>query len=168
MRQVAEAAGMSTGTINYHFKNKRGLIMAAMDHVYSVPQDWSPYADLPPLEQLRVRAGIFILRSEARQRWGRFWLEYAAQAGRDTELLESHKARHQRRREVFAQTIALGQKAGEVRRDIDPFGAAEALLALIDGVTTQQIAFGLSPERAEEILSGFIRHLGAHSAYPFD
>ena len=50
MRQVADAAGMSTGTINYHFKNKRGLIMAAMDYVYSAPQDWTPYADLPALD----------------------------------------------------------------------------------------------------------------------
>jgi AcrR family transcriptional regulator len=168
MRQVADAVGMSTGTINYHFKNKRGLIMAAMDHVYSAPQDWSRYENLGQLEQLRIRAGIFVLRSESRQRWGRFWIEYAAHAGRDGELLESHKERHQRRRDVFAQTIADGQKTGEVRRDIDPVGAAETLLAVIDGVTTQQIAFGLSPERAEAILSGFISHLGAHSAYPFD
>jgi AcrR family transcriptional regulator len=156
MRSVADAVGMSTGTINYHFKNKRGLIMAAMDHVYAAPRDWAPYADLPPLEQLRTRAGIFILRTESRQKWGRFWIEYAAHAGRDADLLDSHVERHANRRQLFAETIALGQEHGDIRRDIEAVASADMLLAVIDGITTQQIAFGLSPLRAEQILTSFL------------
>ena len=30
MRQIGEAAGISTGTINYHFKNKYNLLIAAL------------------------------------------------------------------------------------------------------------------------------------------
>jgi len=156
MRQVAEACGMSTGTINYHFRNKRGLIMATMDFVYSVPQDWQRFAGLPALEQLRTRAAIAIIKTEGRRQWGRFWLEYAAHAGRDPVLLESHVEHYKTRRRVFLDTIEAGQRKGEVRLDIDPQAATDGLLALIDGVLTQQIAFGLSGDDAERIIFSFI------------
>lgn len=163
MRQVADASGMSTGTINYYFRNKRGLIMAAIDYVYSVPPDWGGFEGVGAIEQLRTRASIALVSNENVRQWGRFWLEYAAYAGRDAELLASHERRYEMRHRVFLETIAGGQGAGQVRAGIDPVEATETLLALIDGVITQQIAFGLSAQRAAQIMFSYIDTLAAGS-----
>ena len=45
MRQIADRANVSTGTINYHFGNKHKLIMAALQTACLHPQDSS--ADSP-------------------------------------------------------------------------------------------------------------------------
>ena len=42
MRQVAHATGLSTGTINYHFGNKRGLVLAALASAGEAPEGSVP------------------------------------------------------------------------------------------------------------------------------
>jgi len=39
MRQVADVTGKSTGTINYHFKNKQGLLLAVLDRELAALSD---------------------------------------------------------------------------------------------------------------------------------
>jgi AcrR family transcriptional regulator len=40
MRQVAEAARVSLGTITYHSRSKQNLISAALASGYDLPADW--------------------------------------------------------------------------------------------------------------------------------
>src|SRR5688572_3242174 len=69
MRDISEAGGLSTGTINYRFTNKRNLNIAAMDAVYSLPLDWEADAHLPALAQLRRMEQTFVLDNETLRRW---------------------------------------------------------------------------------------------------
>ncbi len=167
MRQVADAVGMSTGTINYHFKNKRGLIVAAMDYVYTFLQpalsEWEHDDSKPVLPQLRRVADTFVLRTENRKQWWRFWLEYAAHAGRDADLLESHQARYAHQRDTFVQTLKHGIRSGELRSDLEPRLVADTLLALIDGLATHQVVAGniVTATHTERLLDSYIGSLAA-------
>ena len=72
MRQVAHATGLSTGTINYHFGNKRGLVLAALASAGEAPEDAVPDgAPISPLTRLRQLLAGFVLDSPERRAWSR-------------------------------------------------------------------------------------------------
>ena len=106
MRPVAHATGLSTGTINYHFGNKRGLVLAALASAGEAPEGSVPGGS--PLARLRRLLASFVHDSQERRAWWQFWVEVAAQSARDEEL-----RRHERARQT-AQ-----------RRHVDPGGAQE-------------------------------------------
>lgn len=101
MRQIADRANVSTGTINYHFGNKHKLIMAALQAAYLTPDD-SDYALASPLDKLKAFAFGHIFQSSTDRFW-RFWVNCAAAGTRNPEL-----RKHQNRR--------FGKAAG----DMDP------------------------------------------------
>ena len=161
MRQVADAAGLSTGTINYHFQNKKTLIAAAMDYVYSLPADRDTLRNRPALEQIRNAIRIFSFSSEGHRRWWRFWLEYAARAARDQDLMDSHDERYRGQRRYFRALVDAGRADGELRSDIDVDETVDILLALIDGLATHQIinSRSVTPIRAAYLLERFLDSL---------
>src|SRR5690606_38425045 len=126
MRQVAQATGMSTGTINYHFTNKRSLILAALDSAPSAPA--LPEAG-GPLERLQGLFRSFILDEPDQRAWWRFWVEVTAQAARDPELRERQRGRMEAQRQEVEDLIALGVQRGELRPELDPVLISEPLLA---------------------------------------
>jgi AcrR family transcriptional regulator len=166
MRQVADAAGLSTGTINYYFRNKQTLIAAAMDYVYSLPADRDAHRNKPALEQIRNAISIFSFTTEGHRRWWRFWLEYAARAARDQDLMDSHDERYTRQRRYFRALIDAGREDRELRPDIDVDETVDTLLALIDGLATHQIinSRSVNPARAAHLLERFLESLTAPPA----
>ncbi len=160
MRQVAQAAGMSTGTINYHFANKRGLILAALDAAPSAPVEGEGGGGLARLHGL-FRG--FILEDDDRRAWWRFWVEVTAQAARDADLRERQRTRMEAQRREVEDLVAVGIERGELRSDLDPALIAEPLLALAYGLAVQQL---VSPDaatvrRASDALEGSIREISA-------
>jgi len=158
MRQLAEAVGLSTGTINHYFRNKRGLVIAAMDAVYALPADWDRYRDLPAPDQLRRMVDTFVLDSPRRRQWWQFWLEYMAHAGRDPELRARHEDRYTRQRRFYARIVRAGIKAGHLRAGLDPEQVADAFLGLANGLAVNQVVAGtvVTPERARALLHAYI------------
>ncbi len=160
MRQVAERAGVSTGTVNYHFRNKRGLILAAIDTAGVSPEVSDTSSALGRIEALLA---TFVLEDEDRRAWWRFWVEATAQATRDADLRARQQARLEAQRHEVEELIALGIRAGELRGDLDPALLAEPLLALAHGLVLLQLT---SPEavtvrRAADALAGSLRELAA-------
>ncbi len=160
MRQVAQAAGMSTGTINYHFANKRGLILAALDAAPSAPTEAEGAG---PLARLQGLFRGFILEDEDRRAWWRFWVEVTAQAARDADLRDRQRTRMEAQRRDVEDLVALGIQRGELRGELDPTLIAEPLLALAYGLVVQQL---VSPDaatvrRASDALEGSIREISA-------
>lgn len=160
MRQVAQAAGMSTGTINYHFSNKRGLILAALDAAPSVPAGAEGNGALSVLQGL-FRG--FILEDDERREWWRFWVEVTAQAARDADLRERQRVRMDSQRRSVEDLVALGVERGELRPELDPTLIAEPLLALAYGLVVQQLisADAATVRRASDALEGSIREISA-------
>lgn len=175
MRQVAQATGMSTGTINYHFTNKRSLILAALDAAPSslAPSSPAPSSSAPsssssdqggtPVDRLHALFRGFILEDAERRAWWRFWVEVTAQAARDPDLRERQRVRMEAQRREVEELVSSGVQRGELRPELDASLIAEPLLALAQGLAVRQL---ISPDedtirRASDALSGSLREISA-------
>lgn len=137
MRQISEASGVSTGTINYHFKNKENLIISALEEAYQLPDDWEDYRG-SPAAQLRRLAQFYAVRTRD-NRWWRFWINYLAASTRDQEMQRHQKRRFERQLDFWTRLIEEGIAAGEMRADIQPREAARDLLVDVHGLLTLQL-----------------------------
>lgn len=152
MRHLAAECGFSTGTINYHFTNKRKLSIAVLEFVYRLPADWDA--------QRARRAGIprllapFVLENELRRNWWKFWLRYGAEASIDPELRAYQVRRMASQERFYARTIREATERGEMHPIYDAEECARALLGLAHGLAVAQVVDG-SPEsvtRAKAVL----------------
>jgi TetR/AcrR family transcriptional repressor of bet genes len=164
MRQIAVAAEISTGTINYHFGSKYNLIIAALEAAYEQPEDWEAYKG-SPLAQLRRISNGYVFRS-ANDRFWRFWINYTAQGTRDDEMRRHQNDRYRRQLRFWATLLRDGVAAGELRPDIDPATTADRLLLTAHGLVIRQV---LSPtqemrEHAREVLDEFFADLAVGEA----
>lgn len=144
MRQVAAAAGLSTGTLNYHFTNKRGLILAALDYAYRLPRDWHRYEGSARARLGRIARNYTLDRPQLAS-WWRFWVEVTAHAARDVELQAHQRAQHRALVEFVAHVLSDGVASGELRADIDPATEAVRFVGLAHGLVLHQL---LDPDGA--------------------
>jgi AcrR family transcriptional regulator len=135
MRQIADRAEVSTGTINYHFGNKQKLIMAALQAAYETPSE-EPISS--PLAQLKVFAFSHIFRSSNDRFW-RFWMNYAAAGTRSTELRKHQNRRFEKQLGFWRKLIESAIKAGELPVDLQARRASEHLLIFVHGLVMRQI-----------------------------
>jgi AcrR family transcriptional regulator len=137
MRQIADAAGISTGTINYHFKNRNNLVILALEAAYELPADWRSY-DGSPLAQLQRLASGYIFRSP-RERFWLFWINYTAYSTRDEEMRRHQNDRNKQQQKFWAELLKAGIAAGEVDPAIDPEKTADELLLTAHALVIRQI-----------------------------
>ncbi|MDP3175029.1 MAG: TetR family transcriptional regulator C-terminal domain-containing protein [Phenylobacterium sp.] len=165
MRQIAEAAKISTGTINYHFENKHNLIIAALEAAYRLPHDWESYRG-SPLGQLKRLAAGHVLHKHTHERFWRFWLNYVAHSGRDEEMRRHLEQREARQQKFWTALVRDGVAAGELRVDIDPERTAERLQLIAHGLVVRQVqAPGAAARvRAREVLEEFFAEIVAPNA----
>ena len=159
MRQVAHATGLSTGTINYHFGNKRGLVLAALASAGEAPEDSAPGGS--PLSRLRRLLASFALDSQERRAWWQFWVEVAAQSARDEELRRHERARQTAQRRHVEELVEDGIRRGEIRADVDASTVAAPLIALATGLAILQLTAPdeVTVRRASETLEDAVRKL---------
>jgi AcrR family transcriptional regulator len=147
MRQIAEAADISTGTINYHFKNKHNLLIAALEAAYELPEDWQVYKG-SPFSQLQRLAMNYAFRSP-RDRFWRFWINYTAHGTRDEEMRQHQNVRYERQLKFWGSLLRDGIAAGEVDPTIDPDAAANELLLIAQGLVVRQLQLPTQATREE-------------------
>ncbi len=164
MRQVAHATGLSTGTINYHFGNKRGLVLAALASAGEAPEGVVPGGS--PLARLRRLLASFVLDAPERRAWWQFWVEVAAQSARDEELRRHERARQMAQRRHVEELIEEGIRREEIRADVEAASAAEPLLALATGLAIQQLTApdDVTVHRAFDALEEAVRGIATSSA----
>ena len=137
MRQVAQAAGLSTGTISYHFGNKERLLIAALEDAYELPLDWEDYRGSPAAQLRRLVLG-YVCRPGGDRFW-RFWINYLAASMRDPEMLAHQQQRYDRQGRFWAQLIRDGIAAGEFGEQHDAERIAGELVVLAHGLLVQQL-----------------------------
>jgi AcrR family transcriptional regulator len=141
MRTVADAVQMSTGTINHHFGNKRGMLIAALEEAYKLPWDWEEYKGSPS-DQLRRLVLGYVMRGP-KDRFRRFWINYLAMSTRDDDMQAHQRVRYARQERFWAKLVSDAIDAGEFRKDLNPHKEAEALTLLAHGLLVRQL---MSPD----------------------
>ncbi len=153
-RAVAERAGVSEGSIFYHYGDRVGLLMAVFTHGLQPLQlghrGESPGAD---------HGGVLLEFSRGVERFLDQALPVLTAAQSDNELrdalarhMEAHDLGPHRGVDAVAAYIAAEQQAGRARRDIDPAALAAGLVgsAFIRAYQQQMLGHtrGLPPTRA--------------------
>ncbi len=108
MRQIAEAANVSLGTITYHFRSKEELIATALESGYELPDDWDKYKG-SPAAQLR-RIALSYTEQLPANRWWRFWINSVAMSTREPELQVIQSKRFDKQRRFWIKLIAEGKR----------------------------------------------------------
>jgi AcrR family transcriptional regulator len=138
---VAEHAGVSPALVIYYFKTKDQLLTEAIRHYedtwYSVGQN-----RMAGLATAAARLEEFIAMStlsdadpEPASSW-QLWLDFWAQAARNSEVAAVRQKSDERWREVIATLVRSGQETGEFR-EIDAASFAIYLSTFLDGLTIQ-------------------------------
>jgi AcrR family transcriptional regulator len=161
VREVAKAAGVSTGVVSHYFADKRDLLKLTFD----VTAD-SVYGQVA--EQLArdghdpeiCLEGFLPIDAERRRGW-RVWLAFWGLAIGDREFAADQKLRARRARDLVARILRAGRDAGELRPEVDIEAAAALVLGVVQGIAAQATfdPKDWPPERQRQVLAAALRPL---------
>lgn len=144
LARIAEEAGVSQAGLIYHFPTKEALLHAALDRrtASETSLDWEPGEEpgLAVVQQL----------TDAVEQWakqpdlvGMLTVLVAENLGADGVLRDRLVTGYRHALSRVADSLAAGQRRGEVREDLDPHVKAIELIAFVNGLET---AWLLDPE----------------------
>ena len=150
LRQIAREAGVSTGTLTYHFTAMPQLILEAVDFGYRrLPAQVEEMTFADKVEWALHR---YVLDSDARRVWWRFWLSVISYAEEDSAVQSRITVLHRDLAEAWATGLADGVRRGLYRSDLDVQAEAKRLSAFAHGLAVVQLAdSGLVPWAAQEL-----------------
>ncbi|MFB7876086.1 TetR/AcrR family transcriptional regulator [Nocardia sp. NPDC056064] len=154
--KLAATAEVSTALIYYHFKDRAGILRAALAHINHRAQT---YTDAPTTDP-RARLEQMLLQElqdtadvrETSLAWG----ELRATAAFDPELRTPLRTTTESWNADIASLIRAATDAGSVATTVDPADAAERLTALVEGLSERWHSGSLTLARARELLAGAI------------
>ncbi|SMC84056.1 TetR/AcrR family transcriptional regulator [Lentzea albidocapillata] len=156
VEKLAAEAGVSTALIYYHFKDRAGILRAALEHVNHRAQSYTgdvesgdPRTRVEQMLLGELQDTAFV--RETSVAWG----ELRASAAFDEDL----------RATLRTATEAWNSDVETLVRQADPeldaAAAAERLTALVEGLSERWHSGSLTLQRARELLAGAIaRELG--------
>jgi AcrR family transcriptional regulator len=154
--RIAAEAGVSAGLVHYHFASRDALLEEAIEHSYERAGDMRLTAlgegRADAVQRLRAMIDQCLPSTPAlREDWV-LWVELWLRGARDPALRPVAARLYARLHGWFAEAIADGIAAGQVR-DYDVDRMADRLLALLDGygirVLTEDPKMPLERARAE-------------------
>ncbi|GAA3988255.1 TetR/AcrR family transcriptional regulator [Allokutzneria multivorans] len=147
VEKLAAEAGVSTALIYYHFKDRAGILHAALDHINQRAERYTSVpADGDSLEQLRQMLLLELQDTDDVRENSIAWGELRASAVFTEDLRE---ALHATTRAWNADVEALLRQAGVT----DAALAAEHLTALVEGLSERWHSGSITLERAREALT---------------
>lgn len=155
MRDIAETAGVSTGTVVHYFRDKESVLEAALlDKITDTGLAFR--AALEGAQSARERLERLVEASlpatdEVRDEW-RLWLTFWGEATRNERLRAVSERQHQRWTRFLARILRDGVAAGEFA-PLDTEATATQIAALIDGLAVQATLGNpaLPPARMREL-----------------
>lgn len=139
MRDIAETAGVSTGTVVHYFRDKESVLEAAL--LGKIQDTGIAFrAALAGAQSAHERLERLVeaslpTSSEVRDEW-RLWLTFWGEATRNERLRTVSERQHQRWTRFLSKILREGMAAGEFA-PVDPETTATQIAALIDGLAVQ-------------------------------
>lgn len=132
---VAEASGMSIGSLQHRFRNREGLLRAALERADARERerwlDLTRGIDEPWDRLLALLRNVLSLSRNVQV--DHLWLQLLAVAQRHAALREILQGQQDMWAMTFRQVISEGMASGRMTSDFTAEEAALALLALTDG-----------------------------------
>lgn len=146
LRDVAQAAGWTTGVVSHYFADKRELLVFAFRtsverRTLSLTEELARVngSSRPTLQRLRILlTGVLPRDEDMRNRW-RVWLAFWGQAMCDEDLAAIQRETHQLFRETLYGLLLHARDRGELSKAIDAALEADRLVALVDGIGLQSM-----------------------------
>jgi len=171
--QIANAAGVSTALVHYHFRTREVLLAETLDYAFDLAAAvrLRPAGDNGGRGSAAHRLADVIEQSlpttdPGRREW-QLWAELWLGAARDPSLRPIAAQMYARYRTWIAAAIAEGIAAGQFA-PVDPGDTADVAMALIDGLGLRvllgdpSMPLDLARERIGEVLARELRISAGH------
>jgi len=158
---VAKAAKLSSGIIHYYFATKEDLVRETFEQSFDESlrrREKIFERDLPAGQRLVALIDSYIPRDEVTIEAWHVWLQLWAGALRDEGLCRINEIAYEKWRNLISIVILEGHAVGTLTSS-DPEGAANALVALIDGLAVQVLLQSptIDAKMMSEICTQFLR-----------
>ncbi|WP_067825120.1 TetR/AcrR family transcriptional regulator [Nocardia inohanensis] len=158
---IAQVAGVSPGLLYYHFKDRDGLLAAALTYINDEARAYRQAAGGPGAsrEQLIDYVLAEIQDTPAVLENSLAWNELRACAVYEEPLREPLARTSEQWTRETAEAIRGAQAAGEVPDAVDADQVATVITALTEGLSARWLSGELSAERAREQLRATVELL---------
>lgn len=156
-RDIAAAAGCTTGLIMHYFRSKEEILLAALSTVTQAVADrMATLLEEPGTDLYDLLSECLPMDDRRRLEW-RVWIAFWDSAAHDPRLAAEQRARYQTWREALAFILhSAGYRQGPERDE-----AAESMMVVIDGIGIQAIfdAERWPPQRQARQLKRQVGHV---------
>jgi AcrR family transcriptional regulator len=142
LRDVADEAGTSTGTLNYYYQGKDDLFAATLRAASERFQDdlaGAVAGASSPRDKLVAMAMAATPSTPGGRESHAVWIDFWAQAARDESLRQLNQRIYDRWRVEIAAIVREGQASGTFAASADPTAFARGYAAVIDGLATHVV-----------------------------
>jgi AcrR family transcriptional regulator len=158
---VAKAAKLSSGIIHYYFDSKEELIRDTFEQSFEESlrsREKIVTSGLPPGQRLIALIDSYIPRDEVTIEAWHVWLQLWAGALREEELRRINETAYENWRNLISSVILECHAVGALTSS-DPESAANALVALIDGLAVQVLLKSptIDAKTMSEVCTEFLR-----------
>lgn len=151
VRQVAEEAGLSPGSLRHFFTTHAQLMRFAMELVGQRLEErlveTRARPGLTPVERVTLMVEQMLPLDDERRLECRVWLGFVTRSLVDPDLLPVQQDLDRRLASAFGVMISVLVDAGALRQDLDPMSEAERLYALVDGLIIHGLVRGSEDPR---------------------
>ncbi|WP_293021848.1 TetR/AcrR family transcriptional regulator [Moorena sp. SIO3I8] len=170
MRAIAQELGCTTGVVTHHFRDKQELILFALNQVTQRLQKTMQTATehARGVDRLVEMLSAFLPLDTQRQDILKVWVAFLGYAIGREALMAEHQQSAAQLREVIIQELKALQSAKLIRANIEPELEANALLALVNGVSLDSLiqAKRLSPDQQQIVIRRYVNELLSTHAIP--
>ncbi|WP_293065483.1 MULTISPECIES: TetR/AcrR family transcriptional regulator [unclassified Moorena] len=163
MRAIAQELGCTTGVVTHHFRDKQELILFALNQVTQRLQKTMQTATehARGVDRLVEMLSAFLPLDTQRQDILKVWVAFLGYAIGREALMAEHQQSAAQLREVIIQELKALQSAKLIRANIEPELEANALLALVNGVSLDSLiqAKRLSPDQQQIVIRRYVNEL---------
>lgn len=159
VEKLAAEAGVSTALIYYHFKDRAGVLRAALEHVNQRAQRYTNDAftnTADPRAQVEAMLLFELQDTDEVRETSIAWGELRASAAFNPDLRGPLHATTRAWNDDVEVLIRQAQDAGIVAPGIDAAAAAESLTALVEGLSERWHSGSITLDRARHLLAGAI------------